>query len=162
FLDALANHPSATPALVPNLSPDLSDLQQQGSPSPMAEDATELRLTAPSVAPATGILPGIFSVQENKAAPAQQCGEPADVGPSPNFRGAPERIAATEPLLPALADGSAQQEISTLYGLASLRPLGQLRDSFILAVNEEGLWIIDQHVAHERVLFERVLRERKV
>ncbi|HYA96173.1 MAG TPA: DNA mismatch repair endonuclease MutL [Terriglobales bacterium] len=44
--------------------------------------------------------------------------------------------------------------------LASLAPLGQLRDSFILAVNGEGLWIIDQHVAHERVLFERVLRQR--
>ena len=43
-----------------------------------------------------------------------------------------------------------------------LRPLGQLRESFILAVNQEGLWIIDQHVAHERVLFERVLRQRQV
>ena len=44
--------------------------------------------------------------------------------------------------------------------LASLRPLGQIRESFILAVNGQGLWIIDQHVAHERVLFERVLRQR--
>jgi DNA mismatch repair protein MutL len=43
---------------------------------------------------------------------------------------------------------------------SSLTPLGQLRDSFILAVNGEGLWIIDQHVAHERILFERVLRQR--
>ena len=43
---------------------------------------------------------------------------------------------------------------------ANLKPLGQIRDSFILAVNDEGLWIIDQHVAHERVLFERVLRQR--
>ena len=49
-----------------------------------------------------------------------------------------------------------------LNALASLKPLGQLRDSFILAVNEEGLWIIDQHVAHERVLFEKILRERQV
>jgi DNA mismatch repair protein MutL len=53
-------------------------------------------------------------------------------------------------------------EVGTLNSLASLRPVGQLRDSFILAVNEEGLWIIDQHVAHERVLFEKILRERKV
>jgi len=44
--------------------------------------------------------------------------------------------------------------------LASLKPLGQVRESFILAVNHEGLWIIDQHVAHERVLFERVLKQR--
>ena len=50
----------------------------------------------------------------------------------------------------------------TLNALASLKPLGQLRESFILAVNEEGLWIVDQHVAHERVLFEKILRERKV
>ncbi|HTV08305.1 MAG TPA: DNA mismatch repair endonuclease MutL [Candidatus Aquilonibacter sp.] len=50
----------------------------------------------------------------------------------------------------------------TLNSLATLKPLGQLRDSFILAVNEEGLWIIDQHVAHERVLFEKILREREV
>jgi DNA mismatch repair protein MutL len=51
---------------------------------------------------------------------------------------------------------------ATLNALASLKPLGQLRESFILAVNQEGLWIIDQHVAHERVLFEKILRERKV
>ena len=44
--------------------------------------------------------------------------------------------------------------------LATLKPLGQIRDSFILAVNSEGLWIIDQHVAHERVLFEKVLKQR--
>src|SRR6202163_1518316 len=50
----------------------------------------------------------------------------------------------------------------TLESLRTLRPLGQIRNSFILAVNEDGLWIIDQHVAHERVLFERVLRQRSV
>ncbi len=50
----------------------------------------------------------------------------------------------------------------SLDSLASLKPLGQLRESFILAVNDEGLWIIDQHVAHERVLFEKILREREV
>jgi DNA mismatch repair protein MutL len=47
-----------------------------------------------------------------------------------------------------------------LTQLSTLRPLGQLRDSFILAINPQGLWIIDQHVAHERVLFEKVLKQR--
>ena len=46
--------------------------------------------------------------------------------------------------------------------LATLKPLGQIRESFILAVNYEGLWIIDQHVAHERVLFEKILRQREI
>ncbi len=60
---------------------------------------------------------------------------------------------------PALADGpEAPSQLAP--SLASLKPLGQIRESFILAVNSEGLWIIDQHVAHERVLFERVLKQR--
>jgi len=37
-------------------------------------------------------------------------------------------------------------------------PLGQFRDTFIVAVDAEGISIIDQHVAHERVLFERVMQ----
>jgi DNA mismatch repair protein MutL len=47
-----------------------------------------------------------------------------------------------------------------LDSLATLKPLGQIRESFILAVNSQGLWIIDQHVAHERILFEKILRQR--
>jgi DNA mismatch repair protein MutL len=35
-------------------------------------------------------------------------------------------------------------------------PLGQFRETFIIAVDEEGIAIVDQHVAHERVLFERI------
>jgi DNA mismatch repair protein MutL len=38
----------------------------------------------------------------------------------------------------------------------SLIPLGQFRDTFIIAVDDEAVVIVDQHVAHERVLFERM------
>jgi len=41
-----------------------------------------------------------------------------------------------------------------------LKPLGQVSASFIIAVNGQGLWIVDQHVAHERVLFEQHLEAR--
>ena len=41
-----------------------------------------------------------------------------------------------------------------------IRPLGQLQDSFIVAVDSSGLVVIDQHVAHERVLFEAYVKER--
>jgi DNA mismatch repair protein MutL len=59
-----------------------------------------------------------------------------------------------------LIDDSIESEDAVAPQLSSLKPVGQVRDSFILAVNHEGLWIIDQHVAHERVLFERVLKQR--
>ena len=38
-------------------------------------------------------------------------------------------------------------------------PLGQFRDTFIIATDEDGIVIIDQHVAHERVLFEKIVEE---
>jgi DNA mismatch repair protein MutL len=36
-----------------------------------------------------------------------------------------------------------------------IRPMGQLHDSFVIAVDDEGLLLVDQHVAHERILFDR-------
>jgi len=48
----------------------------------------------------------------------------------------------------------------SLDALTDLRPLGQIHDSFIIAAGRDGLWIIDQHVAHERILFEQVLAQR--
>jgi DNA mismatch repair protein MutL len=45
--------------------------------------------------------------------------------------------------------------------IADLKPLGQVSSSFIVAVNGEGLWLVDQHVAHERVLFEKHLEARR-
>jgi DNA mismatch repair protein MutL len=43
---------------------------------------------------------------------------------------------------------------------SEVRALGQLRDSFIVATDSSGLIVIDQHVAHERVLFEIYLRQK--
>ena len=73
----------------------------------------------------------------------------------------PGRLTFPEASIPVGYDEDAgPNENETLNALATLKPLGQLRDSFILAVNDEGLWIVDQHVAHERVLFEKILRAR--
>jgi DNA mismatch repair protein MutL len=78
------------------------------------------------------------------------------------FEGAGMAVGYDEDSATATMVKEMRAEQPTLNSLATLKPLGQLRDSFILAVNEEGLWIVDQHVAHERVLFEKILRERKV
>ena len=88
-------------------------------------------------------------------------------GPSPRFEfDAPPQLPAAAtgipdthgplPLEPDPSFGAPQ----TLSVLSDLRPLGQLHDSFIIAVGRDGLWIIDQHVAHERILFEQVLRQQ--
>jgi DNA mismatch repair protein MutL len=58
-------------------------------------------------------------------------------------------LAPVAPLAPA-SDGAIAPAIKPLI------PLGQFRDTFIIAVDEDGIAIIDQHVAHERVLFERI------
>jgi DNA mismatch repair protein MutL len=42
-----------------------------------------------------------------------------------------------------------------------IKPMGQIRDSYIVATDEEGLLLIDQHVAHERILFEQ-FRDRRL
>jgi DNA mismatch repair protein MutL len=60
----------------------------------------------------------------------------------------------------ALPNIDAAMEPASMSSLKDLRPLGQIHDSFIIAAGRDGLWIIDQHVAHERILFERVLKER--
>ena len=50
-----------------------------------------------------------------------------------------------------------QSRDRTVADIQPLIPLGQFRDTFIIAVDAQGIAIIDQHVAHERVLFERVM-----
>ena len=45
-----------------------------------------------------------------------------------------------------------------LKGIKDLSVIGQLQNSFILAQNEEGLYIIDQHTCHERILYEKVMK----
>jgi DNA mismatch repair protein MutL len=146
FLAALTANPHATPSLLPSVSPmpgepesTPPDSTRESEPSANTEQTAEFMLTPPVLPPQEVKLPfsEALSMQTNGiTAPAQHACE--------------AQIAATE------------EQVPSLNSLASLKPLGQLRESFILAVNDEGLWIVDQHVAHERVLFEKLLREREV
>lgn len=92
--------------------------------------------------------------------------------------------AAIEPAAPAVVEKSYGRRIGCLGGkyyeapgstlraagnlslsAEEINPLGQLHNSFIIAADRSGLLVIDQHVAHERILFEqhwRALRNRRV
>jgi DNA mismatch repair protein MutL len=65
------------------------------------------------------------------------------------------------PVLPPV--NSAERVVTTpeLESVSSskIKPIAQLHESFIIAVDDEGLLLIDQHVAHERILFDKFRRK---
>ena len=64
--------------------------------------------------------------------------------------------AATRAALPPLASAEKFVGEVTIDSLSpDIRPLGQLEESFIVAIDDDGLLLIDQHVAHERILFDK-------
>ena len=178
FLAALDNSPHASPSLMPPATSSLPDapLDASGqgprkSASIEPQETESFLLTPRPIAP----VPGRLDLQ---------WGETAGLGTGLTLDAA-ARLLGSAP--PAASDGcfptglpsagyenqatviaaqteriEAEQLQATLNKLGSLRPMGQLRESFILATGEDGLWIIDQHVAHERILFEKILRERQV
>ena len=185
FLAALDSNPHATPSLMPPAashlpgSPDEGEVPQLpaeagggGAEPPRAE---LFQLTPPAPHPQPGQLPfaeppisqtfasTISTLEWGEAATAlfspaagaiiPSCGDAP--GPSP-----PESSTFQTAELTTRVEAAREQ--ANLSSLGTLKPLGQLRDSFILAVNDDGLWIVDQHVAHERVLFEKILASRDI
>ncbi len=82
---------------------------------------------------------------------------PIEVAPGPPPSGKLQRHLDAHGEFPRDALPSPEFSLSVL---SELRPLGQLHESFIIAAGRDGLWIIDQHVAHERILFEQVMKQR--
>ena len=106
--------------------------------------------------PIPGVLAGGFYPSRWRpafAAGAAMAGEPV----APGAPVTPGTAPGTEHLAPGTALGTQHAAPSTDAVFAPLMPLGQFRDTFIVAVDSEGIAIIDQHVAHERVLYERTL-----
>jgi DNA mismatch repair protein MutL len=182
FLAALDSAPAASPSLMP---PSNSPIPGSSDPLPpdsdpfesqvAASQAESFRLASQTPPPIPVRLPfdsvsmsrGGWMDQQAWGDAAAALFEPASLpstdGCSPTdlatttYAHNPAREAAM-----ATALVEAEQSAANLNELGSLRPLGQMRESFILATGDDGLWIIDQHVAHERILFEKILRDRQV
>ena len=91
------------------------------------------------------------------SAPVPRLEEPAPVFTAP--AGVVQRPAPV-PLESLLDTPPAAPATTPLFALPALRILGQLAASYIIAEGPDGLYLIDQHAAHERVLFEQVMTER--
>jgi DNA mismatch repair protein MutL len=180
FLAALDSAPAASPSLMPPAasplpgSPDSVHFIAPPDSDPTAfqavgADAEAFTLTPHLPTPVPGKLPftaqslqtGGWGDQKAWGEAAAALFRPASLPPAGDCSPNPGDAAGTNPAAEtALIE--AEQAAANLNHLGSLRPLGQLRESFILATGDDGLWIIDQHVAHERILFEKILRDRQV
>jgi DNA mismatch repair protein MutL len=94
---------------------------------------------------------------------------PAPLQPSPVFPDETPTLKAVEDSAVSVASAPAKpvqlpplnsaekfaREVSADSLSTNIRPLGQLDESFIIATDDDGLLLIDQHVAHERILFDK-------
>ena len=145
FMTEIHAQPTASPGLTPGSRPANAQATSAWHALYAPSEGAGFSLQAPETPVANERLQfsGGISIESNAALSLAQ---------------APE-IAIGDPCTPSVED-EAEPPSELGPSLATLKPLGQVRESFILAVNHEGLWIVDQHVAHERVLFEKIIRQR--
>ena len=117
----------------------------------------ELRLQtpiAPMALPAMPMLPGVLRPDPTFTQDAWRVVAP---GPAATPDGAGHLDAVGE----VQGDGRLGEASLSAPGVGSseiapMKPLGQFRHTYIIAVDQDGMAIVDQHVAHERVLYERI------
>ena len=113
--------------------------QQHGLPGALAGGIFPSRWVQPG-----GSTQGFTTAVQHGGSLSNLRDEPSSGTPVMNPRDEPPSNHHGEPTVPAVRPMIA---------------LGQFRDTFIIAMDDEGLCIIDQHVAHERVLFERIMEK---
>jgi DNA mismatch repair protein MutL len=160
FASEIHASPSARPALTPPLHEATAQVSQPLPGAAQERGAAADEFSVFSLIPQQTVahnqaLPfnGSIAVEGNGAVGAAKIAPQSFAAP-----GSEEVVPETASSCALPLDG--MDDAMDLSMLGTLKPLGQIRDSFILATNPQGLWIIDQHVAHERVLFERIVEER--
>jgi len=138
----------------------LANEEPAGRGDGAAEESRADAVPVPEPAPADGVESAPEFSLRPPAAPAPRLdftGTPLEVAPGPPPSGKLRRHLDAHGEFPADALPPPEMSLSVL---SELRPLGQIHESFIVAAGRDGLWIVDQHVAHERVLFEQVMKQR--
>jgi DNA mismatch repair protein MutL len=124
--------------------------------------APQLHLVAPTerlAEPLPGSLPSLLSDMTPMGLPEAPRAAWETPSPGPGWAGAPRESGDSSVVVPPTGPSLAGAPNGSLADIAMkpLMPLGQFRHTFIVAVDDDGIAIIDQHVAHERVLYERIM-----
>jgi len=121
--------------------------------SPVVPEAVRLEAEAPPIES--------FELEPARLPPLAQRLPFSSTGPSTPLGTSETPVPQGMPAPRSAAASAVAVAAPTATELAGLKPLGQVSASFIVAVNASGLWLVDQHVAHERVLFESHRRARR-
>jgi DNA mismatch repair protein MutL len=120
-----------------------------GFKAPEAEEATPVRPLPADIESTDASVQAIAPDMTDKSVGAEPAAAPIQ------FPQAVADIKAFPDLPPLDSALKFVREVAPESISSNIRPLGQLEESFIIATDEEGLLLIDQHVAHERVLFDK-------
>ncbi len=178
----IESRPAPAFAVTPGSAPGQSAEFQRAARLPFSEFSQMIENETVAEPPSGGLQAAIDTNSEPPAIPPgeRESDLPvltlrATTGPAPRLSFGEGSIPLAAPLTPAPSAEPVKFLIpdthiafppelmgtpASLTSLGDLRPLGQIHNSFIIAAGRDGLWIIDQHVAHERILFEKVLKQR--
>lgn len=115
----------------------------------------QLQPETAAVRPYAPSIPGILG---GGAFPNRWVPAAAGTNPTPGAPRDAAQAGATADERPFPAGDQMSARPGATSAIRPMIPLGQFRDTFIVAIDDEGIAIIDQHVAHERILFERVMQ----
>jgi DNA mismatch repair protein MutL len=135
---------------------------------PLVEEGAKLEEDTPEPAPSGD--PPVPEYSEKLEVPEEVPNLASDFEKAAKFRAEAVEVSSDDKPEPVFQSQIDLPPVDTAAHLAkaveldrisagNIRPMGQLHDSFIIAVDDEGLLLIDQHVAHERILFDKFRRK---
>jgi len=120
-------------------------------PAPAAQEQQQSRMEF------VALMESVEEALDEKELPNEEAvhDQPAELTDEPVAVTSAVKLPKASSLPPLNSAEKFAREVTPESLTANIRPLGQLEESFIIATDDEGLLLIDQHVAHERVLFDK-------